>query len=111
MSAQNKHAVKWRHETSKNLSKIIQDEFKSLQSPSNCNSTRKLTCSVKNNCGFGCQAHHLAYCMITAYSTNRTLVIKSEGWVYDKRGYEAYFKPFSNCSVITNPTKQTFGII
>ena len=38
------------------------------------------------------------YCFIVAYGTERTLILKSKGWRYNKGGYEEVFKPLSdNC--------------
>ena len=49
-------------------------------------------------CGYGCQIHHAMYCFIVAYGTERTLILKSKGWRYNKGGYEEVFKPLSdNC--------------
>ena len=31
-------------------------------------------------CGYGCQLHHAVYCLIMAYGTGRTLVLRSKGW-------------------------------
>lgn len=42
--------------------------------------------------------HHLIYCFIFSYFTNRTLILKSDFWNYNKNGYEAYFKPVGRCN-------------
>ena len=56
------------------------------------------------NCGFGCQMHHLMYCFITAYATNRTLIVDSNVWSYNSRGLDAYFKPLSDsCTSYKEP--------
>ena len=36
------------------------------------------------------------YCFITAYGTERMLVLKSKGWRYDKAGFEDVFHPLSD---------------
>ena len=41
------------------------------------------------------QIHHAVYCFITAYGTERMLVLKSKGWRYDKAGFEDVFHPLS----------------
>lgn len=50
-------------------------------------------------CGYGCQLHHVVYCFIMAYATERTLILKSKGWRYHKGGWDEVFLPLSNtCS-------------
>lgn len=39
-------------------------------------------CNLNKGCGFGCQIHHLTYCMIVAMATRRTLVLNSKNWRY-----------------------------
>ena len=40
------------------------------------------------------------YCFIVAYGTERTLILKSKGWRYNKGGYEEVFKPLSETCVM-----------
>jgi len=84
------------------LSNIVQKRLYNLQHPENCDSARKLVCSLNKGCGYGCQMHHILYCFIVAYSTKRTMIIDSHGWRYSSRGWEAYFQPISN-SCVTSP--------
>ena len=51
-----------------------------------CSQVDALHCTVGKSCGFGCQAHHLVFCMVMAYGTNRTLVLNTDGWSYARRG-------------------------
>ena len=45
--------------------------------------------------------HHAVYCFIVAYGTERTLILKSHGWRYNKKGFEDVFQPMSeNCAVM-----------
>lgn len=54
-------------------------------------------CDLKKGCGFGCQVHHAAYCLLVAYATERTLVLDSEGWRYaGGGGWESMFQPLSD---------------
>ena len=46
-------------------------------------------------CGYGCQIHHAIYCFITAYGSKRTMILKSSGWRYNKKGFEEVFLPLS----------------
>ncbi|KAH0548864.1 alpha-(1,6)-fucosyltransferase [Cotesia glomerata] len=87
---------RWREKESQNLSDLVQKRFWHLQNPSDCNSAKKLICNLNKGCGFGCQIHHLTYCFLVAYGTERTLILKSKGWRYQKDGWESVFKPLSD---------------
>lgn len=52
-------------------------------------------CNLNKGCGYGCQVHHVAYCMIVAYATQRTLILESKGWRYARGGWETVFQPLS----------------
>ncbi|XP_012256247.2 alpha-(1,6)-fucosyltransferase [Athalia rosae] len=86
----------WREKESKDLSDLVQRRFKYLQNPEDCDRAKKLICSLNKGCGFGCQVHHVAYCFLVAYGTERTLILKSKGWRYQKDGWESVFKPVSD---------------
>lgn len=85
----------WRKSESEKLAHHVQKKFNQLQNPPDCNSRKKIICDMGKSCGFGCQMHHVMYCFITAYFTNRTMILQSNGWRYNQKGYEAYFKPLS----------------
>ena len=36
--------------------------------------------------------------MVTAYLSNRTMILDCHGWRYAERGWEAAFLPISNCT-------------
>jgi glycoprotein 6-alpha-L-fucosyltransferase len=92
----------WRHKEANALSSLVQRRLSYLQNPADCNSARKLVCRLNKGCGYGCQLHHVVYCFIMAYSTERTLVLKSKGWRYHKSGWEEVFKPISDTCVDSN---------
>jgi glycoprotein 6-alpha-L-fucosyltransferase len=99
--AENDGHANWRKKEAKDLEDLVQARLHALQNPSGgeCDTTRKLVCSLNKGCGFGCQIHHAVYCFITAYGTGRMLVLKSKGWRYDKAGFEDIFLPMSGtCS-------------
>ncbi|CAG0899213.1 unnamed protein product [Cyprideis torosa] len=77
------------------LGQLVQTRIEALQNPNDCESARKLVCDLTKICGFGCQVHHLAYCLIVAYATNRTLILKSQGWRYNRNGWHTVFQPLS----------------
>lgn len=86
----------WRHKEANDLSDLVQRRLHHLQNPSDCGNARKLVCKLNKGCGYGCQLHHVVYCFIVAYATERTLILKSRGWRYHKGGWEEVFRPVSN---------------
>ncbi|XP_030380911.1 alpha-(1,6)-fucosyltransferase [Scaptodrosophila lebanonensis] len=86
----------WRQKESKDLSDLVQRRLHHLQHPSDCQNARKLVCKLNKGCGYGCQLHHVVYCFIVAYATERTLILKSRGWRYHKGGWEEVFLPVSS---------------
>ncbi|KAJ8938216.1 hypothetical protein NQ314_011575 [Rhamnusium bicolor] len=95
----------WREKESNDLSNLVQERFKYLQNPENCNTAKKLVCSLNKGCGYGCQLHHAVYCFMVAYGKKRTLIMKSKGWRYHKAGWEEIFKPISD--TCTNPSGES----
>ncbi|XP_064621833.1 alpha-(1,6)-fucosyltransferase-like isoform X2 [Lineus longissimus] len=89
-------AKEWREKEAKDLMDYINKRFKQLQNPKDCKTAKKVVCNLNKGCGFGCQIHHVAYCMIIAYGTGRTLVLDSRGWRYSHGGWEKVFKPLSD---------------
>ncbi|XP_065052139.1 alpha-(1,6)-fucosyltransferase-like isoform X2 [Rhopilema esculentum] len=77
------------------LSNEVRQRLNKLQNPDDCKKARRLVCTLNKACGYGCQVHHIIYCMIMAYSSNRTMVINSRGWRYSKKGWEGTFLPVS----------------
>lgn len=78
------------------LTDLVQRRIDYLQNPKDCNSARKIVCNLNKGCGYGCQLHHAVYCFLVAYGTRRTLILKSQGWRYNKNGWETVFQPLSN---------------
>jgi glycoprotein 6-alpha-L-fucosyltransferase len=81
---------------SSQLAASVQARLTELQNPSDCELAKKLVCDLTKGCGFGCQMHHILYCLQAAFYTNRTLILDSYGWQYNPDGIDAYFKPLSN---------------
>lgn len=86
----------WRHQEATNLSNLVQKRLNYLQNPKDCKNARKLVCKLNKGCGYGCQLHHVVYCFIVAYATERTMILKSKGWRYHKGGWEEVFLPISD---------------
>lgn len=85
----------YRERETKELARIVQSRIRSLQNPKNCDKAKKLICSLNKGCGFGCQIHHLTYCLIAAYASGRTLILESKGWRYNRAGWDKVFLPMS----------------
>ena len=85
----------WRERMSTELSQLMQKRLHLLQNPKRCHRAKKLLCRISKPCGFGCQIHHVAYCFIFAYATERMLVLDSGGWRYSGK-WEDVFQPLSN---------------
>ena len=76
-----------------------------FQNPKDCSTAKYVVCDLSKGCGFGCQLHHVTYCLIFAYATQRTLVLQSKGWRYANRGWSAVFEPLSNtCPEVVGTT-------
>lgn len=87
---------RWRRKESQDLTDLVQKRLHHLQNPQDCSTARKLVCRLNKGCGWGCQLHHVVYCFIMAYATERTMILKSKGWRYHKGGWEEVFKPISD---------------
>ncbi|VDM44450.1 unnamed protein product [Toxocara canis] len=92
-------AARWREAALADISAKMQSRLDQLQNPADCSSARALICQLNKGCGFGCQLHHVAYCFIVAYGTNRTLIMLRDGrdWNYSKKGWTAAFRSVSRC--------------
>ncbi len=101
---------KWREQESRELGDIVQSRIRYLQNPSDCYNARKLVCNLNKGCGYGCQIHHLVYCFMIAYGTERTLILDSRGWRYSSGGWEKVFKPLSDtCTDKSGKTSKPWG--
>lgn len=92
-----------------NLTEIVQNRMSHLQNPADCANARKLVCQLNKGCGFGCQLHHVMYCLMVAYGTERTMILDSRGWRYSQRGWDSIFLPVSSsCRNITDDNAETW---
>ncbi|XP_046665025.1 alpha-(1,6)-fucosyltransferase [Homalodisca vitripennis] len=95
----------WRMKEAAALSDLVQRRLYYLQNPADCKTAKKLVCNLNKGCGYGCQLHHAVYCLLVAYGTQRTLVLKSKGWRYHRGGWDEVFQPVSDtCSDTTTAT-------
>ncbi|XP_006632780.1 alpha-(1,6)-fucosyltransferase isoform X1 [Lepisosteus oculatus] len=94
--SQSDGAGEWREKEAKDLSDLVQNRISYLQNPKDCSKARKLVCNINKGCGYGCQLHHVVYCFMIAYGTQRTLILESQNWRYATSGWETVFKPVSD---------------
>ena len=92
----------WREREAHELTELVQKRLFVLQNPKNCFASRKLLCNLNIDCGFGCQIHHVVYCLIVAYGTNRTLLLESKKWNYGEGAFEKMFMPLSETCTSSN---------
>lgn len=86
----------WRLAESFRLGRLVQRRLDFLQNHQNCSQAKFILCTAVKGCGYGCQLHHAAYCLIVAYGTGRTLVLSSSNLPYrTELGWEAVFLPLS----------------
>ena len=94
-------ADKWHRRSLAKLTKLIQNKINRLQHPKDCSKTKILLCDLNKGCGFGCQLHHVTYCLVMAMAANRTMIMERDGseWRYSNNGWNSVFLPITNCSV------------
>uniref|UniRef100_A0A098LYK6 Alpha-(1,6)-fucosyltransferase n=2 Tax=Colubroidea TaxID=34989 RepID=A0A098LYK6_9SAUR len=85
----------WREKEAKDLTELVQRRITYLQNPKDCSKAKKLICNINKGCGYGCQLHHVVYCFMIAYGTERTLILESQNWRYATGGWETVFRPVS----------------
>ncbi|KAH3859244.1 alpha-(1,6)-fucosyltransferase-like isoform X2 [Dreissena polymorpha] len=101
---------KWRKKEAQRLTDLVQRRLEHLQNPPDCNTAKKMFCNLGKGCGYGCQLHHVTYCLIMAYATQRTLILQSEGWRYASKGWESVFLPLSKtCRTTGGQTTSRWG--
>lgn len=90
---------RWRQQESETLSDLVQNRLEELQNPPNWFTAKQLLCKLEKGCGFGCQLHHIVYCFIVAYSTQRMLVLDYKHWVYGDI-WQEIFLPLSDSKTL-----------
>nr|CAD2128696.1 unnamed protein product [Meloidogyne enterolobii] len=93
-------APEWHKKVLDKIADRIRESLFKLQNPSDCKTAKFLVCELNKGCGFGCQIHHVTYCLIMAAASNRTLVLERDGssWRYSENGWNAAFLPIGKCS-------------
>ncbi|KAK6044058.1 hypothetical protein COOONC_18437 [Cooperia oncophora] len=89
-------AASWRKKSLQAITDVIQAKIHKMQHPEDCKNAKILLCNLDKQCGFGCQLHHVAYCFVTAFGSQRTMVFNGDGSTPQKAGQERS-SPISNC--------------
>ncbi|KAI6212906.1 hypothetical protein M3Y94_00084800 [Aphelenchoides besseyi] len=92
----------WHRIELQKLTDHIQKRIYNIQHPESCSKVNVLVCDLNKGCGFGCQLHHVGYCLTVAAASNRTLVLDrdGDGWRYSKHGWTAVFEEISSCKYV-----------
>lgn len=85
----------WREEEAAALSALVQHRLHVLQNPRNCASAKKIYCDFRAGRGMGSHLHHLSYCFLASYGTQRTLILNTKGYNGNPEGLETFFLPLS----------------
>ncbi|XP_065183891.1 alpha-(1,6)-fucosyltransferase-like [Sycon ciliatum] len=85
----------WRQGQADLATSMIAKRIQGLQEPDDCTKSKRLVCDLGKGCGFGCQIHHVFYCMATAFGTGRTFIVQGQSWSYSRSGWNGVFKPTS----------------
>ncbi|XP_063591414.1 alpha-(1,6)-fucosyltransferase-like [Penaeus indicus] len=86
----------WREEEAAALSALVQHRLHVLQNPRDCASAKKIYCDFKaQGRGMGSHLHHLSYCFLASYGTQRTLILNTKGYNGNPKGLETFFLPLS----------------
>lgn len=100
------------------LSDIVQRRLQYIQNPVSCSAARKVACKFDEECGYGCQVHHVVMCLIIAYATERTLTLEKQNGIYNGHSWDNIFLPLSDtCTTAdgkTNgnwPTSETVQVL
>ena len=87
----------WKNHTVDQLGKLVQKRLHYLQNPKDCKTARKLICDLTKPCGYGCVIHHIGYCFIVAYATQRTMILETQsGYFAGSKGWSSIFMPLSD---------------
>ncbi|XP_037048449.1 alpha-(1,6)-fucosyltransferase-like [Bradysia coprophila] len=93
----------WRLKEAAELSDLMQRRLHHLQNPEDCGKARKLMCPLEVDCGYGCELHHVVYCLIMAYATERTLPISDTCLTSEGASYGTWSNDIQNIQVVDIP--------
>ncbi|KAK7861736.1 hypothetical protein R5R35_014369 [Gryllus longicercus] len=86
---------KWREAEAAELGDLVQRRIIFLQNPPRCAKARKLVCHFARSASFEEELHHVVYCFIVAYATQRTLILKPREPDLGKEAWQEFLQPLS----------------
>lgn len=95
----------WQKKEVEALGDLIQHRIHALQNPADCKSAKKILCNIPvaaKSRGTGSQLHHISYCFLAAYGTQRTLIINKRKTMVMVLDMDPYFIPLSETCTQTN---------
>ncbi|XP_042891882.1 alpha-(1,6)-fucosyltransferase-like [Penaeus japonicus] len=93
----------WRRREAAALSALVQHRLRVLQNPRDCASAKKIYCDFTGpGRGIGSQLHHLSYCFLASYGTQRTLILNTKNFNGNPRGLDTFFLPLSDTCTTYN---------
>nr|XP_027206791.1 alpha-(1,6)-fucosyltransferase-like isoform X2 [Penaeus vannamei]XP_027206792.1 alpha-(1,6)-fucosyltransferase-like isoform X2 [Penaeus vannamei] len=96
----------WREKEAAALSALVQHRLHILQNPPDCASAKKIYCDFKAaGRGIGSQLHHLSYCFLASYGTQRTLILDTKNYNGNPEGLETFFLPLSDTCTSYNKSQ------
>ncbi|XP_042882772.1 alpha-(1,6)-fucosyltransferase-like [Penaeus japonicus] len=96
----------WQRKEAADLSALVQHRLHVLQNPRDCATAKKIYCDFSaHGRGIGSQLHHLSYCFLASYGTQRTLILNTENYNGNPRGLETFFLPLSDTCTTFNKSQ------
>ncbi|CAG7822513.1 unnamed protein product, partial [Allacma fusca] len=65
------------------LSRIMQSQMERVFEDVECSKRLTLHCGHQGNCGFGCQLHHRAFCVLVAFTLGIPLIHNKSEWPFN----------------------------
>lgn len=87
----------WNVEANAISNNLGQDDF-----PSNSNTMMPALPILLQGRGIGSQLHHLSYCFLASYGTQRTLILDTKNYNGNPDGLETLFRPLSETCTTYN---------
>lgn len=94
----------WRERAARKLAQEVQADLRRRQNPVSCKKSGKLLCKLANDWGFAAGVHEILWCFVSAYYTNRTVIMDTKNWSYlgnadNQELWTTIFRPISKCTL------------
>ena len=104
---------KFREENFAKANQVILQRIEEIQNPIKFTKEKKIVFNIRCPfpCGYGCQIHHILGCVKVGYYLNRTTILDSTDWNYNPKGFDSYFKNFSDTCKNIEPYEKNVSFI